>query len=116
MKMTIDTGLELKEIMRDYNRDHYSLAACEALLEYYDEVDPDMEVDPIAICGDCTEYGEDGAACTIDNLVTDYEYLVEDEAANDTDPEEHIDAIVDALKDVTTVLELSNGNYIVFAW
>lgn len=114
MKMTIDTGLELKEIMRDYNRDCYSMAACEALLEYYDEVDPDMEVDPIAICGDCTEYGEDGAACTINDLVADYGYLVENEA--DTDQVEHIDAVVDALQDVTTVLELDNGNYIVFVW
>lgn len=113
MKMTIDTGYELYRVMREYGRDYYSMSGYDALVEYYDDVDPDMEIDPIAICGDCTEYGEDGAACTIDNLLADYGYLVE---ANDTDPEEHIDAVVDALQDVTAVLELSNGNYIVFAW
>lgn len=63
MKMTINTGLQLQDIMMQYGRNYYSPAGYDALLEYYDDCDPDMKVDPVAICCDCTEYGDD-AACS----------------------------------------------------
>lgn len=115
MKFTIDTGLQLQEIMMIYGRHYYSPEGYDALLEYYDECDPDMEVDPVAICGDCTEYGED-AACSISNMISDYGYLINDDMEDDTTQEDYLEALAEALNDRTTVLELRNGNFIVFAF
>lgn len=43
------------------NRDYYTFEGLESLLNYYNEIDENMEFDCIAICCDCTEYGK-GAA------------------------------------------------------
>lgn len=122
MKMTLNAN-DLKDLFRSWNRDYYSWEGVEALLEYYDEIDPNMEVDIIGICCDCTEYG-DGAACTLDNLIDDYcyaydknEYMQDNNIAlSDFDKDDYITALIDVLQDYTTVLQVSNGNYIVFSY
>lgn len=115
MKFTIETGLQLQEVMTECGRNYYTPAGYDALLEYYDEVAPDMEVDPVAICCDCTEYGED-VACSIASMIADYGYLINDDIEDDITQEDYMEALVEALQDRTTVLELRNGNYIVFAF
>lgn len=122
MKMTVDAGM-MKEMFVNYDRDYYSFSGLETLLDYYDEIDPEMEFDPIAICCDCTEYGEN-AVCSFDCLISDYgyKYPVEeykednDIEENEFDETEYITALVERLEDETTVLHVPNGNYIVFAF
>ena len=57
MKKTFFNGNELQKEFQEYDRDYYSLDGYEALLTFYDEINEDMELDVIAICEDCTEYG-----------------------------------------------------------
>ena len=122
MKITIDAGM-MKEMFAKYDRDYYSFSGIETLLDYYDEIDPEMEFDPIAICCDCTEYGKN-AACSFDDLINDYGYKypvedwLEDNALeeNEFDNELYIDSLVERLEYETTVLHVPNGNYIVFAF
>lgn len=116
MKITIGVN-DMKEIFEPYDRDYYTYEGLEALLDYYDEIDENMEFDAIAICCDCTEYGE-GAACSLEDLKDDYGYKypveewIEDEALEEND--EYMAALVERLEYETTVLHVSNGNYIVF--
>ena len=122
MKMTVDASM-MQEMFKSWDRNYYTYEGCEALLEFYDEIDENMEFDPIAICCDCTEYGEN-AACSFDNLISDYgyKYSVEeykednDIEENDFDESDYIAVLVEVLEDETTVLHVENGNYIVFAF
>lgn len=121
MKMTISTW-DAKRIFCDYDRDYYSVNGIEALLDYYDEIDENMEFDPIAICCECTEFGAHGAACSFADLVNDYGYIytvedwMQDAGLKEYDESDYIAALVEALEERTTVLHLYNGNYIVFAF
>lgn len=72
--------------------------------------------------GDCTEYGED-ACCSFDDLINDkgYAYPIEDykadndiETDDEFDQDDYIVALVKKLEQRTTVLHVSNGNYIIF--
>ena len=113
---------DMKDEFVKMNRDYYSFSGLEALLEFYNEIiDENMELDCIAICCDCTEYGE-GAACSLSALIDDYGYnhTVEeykednDIETSEYDETEYITALVEVLERYTTVLQCSNGNYIVF--
>lgn len=122
MKITVDVN-DMKERSEALDRDYYTYEGLEALLDYYDEIDENMEFDAIAICCDCTEYGE-GAACSFDDLVNEYGYKypveewLEDEGLeeNEFDNDEYMTALVERLEYETTVLHVPNGNYIVFAF
>ena len=107
MKMTM-TAAMMKEIFVNYDRDYYTVSGLEALLNFYDEIDENMEFDPIAICCDCSEFGEH---CTLsfDDMINDYGYIMDCE--NFTAEE-----LAEALEDHTTVLHVENGNYIVFSF
>ena len=120
MKITVDAGM-MKEMFANYDRDYYSFSGLETLLDYYDEIDPEMEFDPIAICCDCTEYGEN-TAYSFNDLISDYgykypveEWLEDNELEkSEFDNDLYIDSLVEHLEYETTVLHVSNGNYIVF--
>ena len=123
MKLTL-TALNLKETFVNWDRDYYSVEGLEAILNYYDEIDENMELDVIGICGDCTEYG-DGAAMSWESFYNDYgdyysiqEYCedndIERESDDDIDREEYAEQLANTLADYTTVLRADNGNYIVF--
>lgn len=121
MKMTVNAWT-MKRTFEECDRDYYSMTGIDALLEYYDEIDENMEFDPVAICCDCTEYGAHGAACTLADMIGDYGYMLDraewmdENALEEFDEDLYIDALVEMLQDHTTVLKLSNGNYIVFAF
>ena len=104
--MTIDANM-MKEIFKRWNRDYYTYEACEALEEWYDEVDPDFEFNAIEICCEWNEYGNT-PCLTWDNFLNDYGYLLEDVEKQLTD-EEKIDLIIEKLEDRTTVIRLSNS-------
>lgn len=122
MKITIDI-YDMKERFQAMNRDYYTYEGLEVLFDYYDEIDENMEFDPIAICCDCTEFGEN-AACSFDDLIDDYSYLykmeewLEDNALekSEFDRDLYIQSLVERLEEETTVLIVPNGNYIVFAF
>lgn len=113
----------IREYFTTWQRDYYSWEGYEALLAYYNDIDPNMELDAVAICGDCTEYGE-GACCSFDDLINDkgYAYPIEDykadndiETDDEFDQDDYIVALAKKLEQRTTVLHVSNGNYIIFA-
>lgn len=86
----------------DYNRsDNFSVAGRRALFEMLEELSPDMELDPIAVCCDFSEYKD------LEELKQDYAY--------DEDLEED-DEILDYYRDQTLVLELANGGLVIQAY
>ena len=95
----------------------------ETLLDYYDEIDENMEFEPIVICCDCSEFGEN-CALSFSDLINDYGYLYPaDEWLDDNDLTEHefdsdlyVDSLIERLEDYTTILRVPNGNVIVFAF
>lgn len=72
-----------------------------ALFELLEEVNPDSELDVIAICCDFTEYSN------LNELKAEYSHLLEDEEFEDDDE------VLEFFRDETVVLELSNGGIII---
>lgn len=123
MKKTIFNGNALREEFVNYNRDYYSLDGYDALLNFYDEIDENMELDVIAICCDCTEYSN-YAMYNLDDLISNYDFVYSEEeyladndiTSEDFDQEDYISELINHLKDKTTVLRLKNGGYIIFSF
>lgn len=119
MIKTIDV-YDMKDEFIKANRDYYSISGLKELLDFFNEIDENMELDCIDICCDCTEYGE-GATCSFSDLIDDYGYLYpveEYKELNDNyfDEMDYIIELIAELGKCTTVLQASNGNYIVFAF
>ena len=123
MKKTIFNGTYLREEFVKYNRDYFSADGYDALVNFYDEIDENMELDVIAICGECTEYS-DYATCNLDALIGDYGYIYSQEeylsdndlTAEEFEQEDYISELINHLEDKTTVLRLKNGGYIIFSF
>ena len=123
MKKTILNGNDLRKEFVDYDRDYYSLDGYDALLNFYDEIDENMELDVSAICGECTEYS-DYATCDIDDMIGDYGYIyTKEEYLSDNDitseefnQEDYIIELITRIEHRTTVLKLKNGGYIIFSF
>lgn len=93
----------------------YSREGLMAFADYYDK-----DRDNFPPCW-ATEYGKD-VDCSFDDLIHDWgnEYTVDDWLEdneleeNEFNKDQYIKALVEYLEDVTIVLPVSNGNYIVF--
>ena len=72
-----------------------------ALFELLEEVNPDSELDVIAICCDFTEYSN------LNELKQEYSHSLEGEDLEDDDE------VLEFFRDETVVLELSNGGIII---
>ena len=112
MKMTIDANIML-DMFKNWNRDYYTYEACEALIEFYDEMDENIEFDVIGICCEWSEYG-DTPCLTWKDFIDDYGYLLsvedwENENNQEYDEELYINSLIDILNDKTIVLRLSNS-------
>lgn len=97
LKYTLDTS-EFSNLFDQYNRgDNFSIAARKALFDYYEDLSGDIgesiDIDVIAICCEWAEY-------TLDELVQEYGYMVDDL--------EHFGEIVELLEQNTTVLEVEH--------
>lgn len=55
IKITIDSAEDLRERFIAYDRDNFTLDAYQSLIDYYDEVGEDLELDVIALCCDWSE-------------------------------------------------------------
>ena len=98
------TEFDFVKSFDDYNRSsNFTVAGRKALFEMFEELSPEMELDPIAICCDFTEYA------SLEEWKQDYEYVAEDEDEED-------DYALDYLRDRTIVLELDNGGLIIQAY
>ncbi len=123
MKKTIFNGNDLRKEFVDYERDYYSIDGYEALLNFYDEIDEDMEVDVIAICCECTEYSN-YVTYDIDDMIGNYGYIyTKEEYLSDNDitseefnQEDYIIELITRIEYRTTVLKLKNGGYIIFSF
>lgn len=114
MKMTIDASI-MMDMFKSYDRDYFSWGACEELLNYYDEIDENIEFDPIAICCEWSEYGNT-PCLTWNDLINDYGYLLEGELEDDEninldeiDNATKCDMIMDILEDKTTIIRLDDS-------
>lgn len=86
------TGQDLKDAMKECGRDYYSIEACNAIVEYYEEFD-NVELDPIAIA---CEWCEESTA----HLASQYENIFGETTT--------IAEFLDKVREYTTVIELGN--------
>lgn len=112
MKITVDSTYVLADEFKAFDRDYYTMYGYEAMLNFYDEIDPNMELDVIAICCEWDEFGND-CCLSFDDMLSDYGYLLDDED-EELEFEEKIKRIAEALEDDHNVITLSNGNYLVY--
>jgi len=79
MKTTISHASQFRDAFRQADRqDQFSYEALNMLYEYFEDVDPDMELDVIAICCEYTEDTPEGMAnnsWSVDDLTQDEEEL-----------------------------------------
>jgi len=94
-RLTVD---DFRQDFVNYNRNYYSYEAYQAMFDYYNDIDENMELDVIAICGEWTEYDKD-------ELMSDYGNGFDD-----------FERTLDYLHSRTLVFELDNGNYLVEAF
>lgn len=107
--------IDFQQAFIDANRDYFSVGGYDALYEFYNELDSDFVLDVVAICCEWTEYGDDGSTVTLDDLVTDFGYLVQDDFDDDIleHRDETVDAIIRELEQHTTVIKVSDESFLV---
>lgn len=100
---------DLKEMFKEYNRDYFSIEACEKIITLENELYPDDnggEVDIIALRCSYTEY-------TKNELLSDYKYLLENEEYEEYEEDEKIEEIINILNDRGIAILLNNDNILV---
>jgi len=107
MKQTVNQ-YDFADDFRKMNRaDNFSYEGLKVLFDYLEQMEEDtgeeMELDVIAICCDFSEYDEE-------ELVSQYGYKLERE--EDQDEEEYLEALIEELKENTTVLEVTTSSII----
>ena len=108
---------DMQEEFNAYGRENYfSDEGLEAIDNFYidcypngGEIGTEVEFDVIAICCDWNEYG-DGVVLGFDDLISDFEYLLDNEEDEELGEEEKIDTIFKKLEDETYCIRLENGN------
>jgi hypothetical protein len=121
MKQTINQH-DFMDAFRRMDRDYYSYEAYQALFDWYEELDPDFELDVIGICCDWTEYTPEELESDYSNILSFDEWKEEnidpDEPETYTKEElkeEYIKELVSELERHTTVIKLSD-TYLVLAF
>ena len=100
--ITIDNPYELKRRFEEANRDYFSICACEALIDEFEQYGENIELDIIAICCDYTE-------AEPQEIFEEYENLEDIADCMDEDGELDEDALLDALNYHTYATKLNNG-------
>lgn len=107
------TAASLQAEFADAGRDSYSADAYAAIVDYYEELGEDVELDVVAICGEWEELG----SRELIETYTDYT-AVENEGnifVIDFSESAFID-LEDVIREVSNsraLIELSNGSYLV---
>lgn len=104
MKLSIDTASEFRNQFIAYNRDNFTCQGYELLFDYFEDIDPDMVLDVIAVCCD---FSEESAA----DIARNYSIDLNDANPEDDDYEEQCRALVRDYLNENTVLvgETSTG-------
>ena len=107
MKTTVNLYDFRDAFVRMGRKENFSYEGLEALFDHLEELEDstgqEMELDVIALCCDYTEY-------TASELLEEFGDRIDiDELEDET---EAADCLMEALRDETTILEVSNGNYI----
>jgi len=105
MKTTISHASQFRDAFRQADRqDQFSYEALNMLYEYFEDIDPDMELDVIAIC---CEYSEDNP----DDIIANYSIDVEG-----MDEDEKIEAVRDYLNDNTMLVGETATGFVYLAF
>ena len=113
MKKSLSHDEAAREIWEVYDH-QFSWAASHELASYYEDLEDDMgeelEIDPVAIACEWDEYGD------AEELIEAYGYRIDaDDDTNCLDEDEKLEALLDDLRDNTTIIEFSGG-YLVQAF
>ncbi|GHU79012.1 hypothetical protein AGMMS49992_30550 [Clostridia bacterium] len=110
MKITVDNYRFKKEFEDNGRDDKFTDDALDVLFDWYEEIDPDMELDVVAVACEWTEYDAE-------ELADEYSHLLdEDEDEEYESQEDRMEAIVEALEDETTVIKVDIDSYLVMAF
>lgn len=102
MYLTIDNASQFRDEFRAHNRgDQFSYEGLGLLFEYLEEIDPDYDLDVVALCCDYTE-------ATIEQIANDYGL----ELPDDEDDDQRRQAVFDFLSDHTSVVGDVAGGFI----
>lgn len=88
---------ELKHEFERYGRDYFSYTACDYILDYFEDIGENVELDIIALCCDFTEE-------TAEYIKDNYSNIEEIAKADD------IDELLDALSNYTWCVETEDNN------
>jgi hypothetical protein len=104
LKITIESGNELRDIFKDWDRDDYSLDAYDRLVEFYDMREEDIELSVVAICCDWDEL-------SIEDIISEYSIDLSDITDDDgeVDEDEKEESVLDYLNDRTYAVITSEG-------
>jgi len=103
MKKTIDTASQFRDCFRTAERhNQYSYEALGLIFDYLEELDPNMEVDVVAIC---CGYSEDMPESIIESYGIEYD---------GTEPNS-LDAAIAYLEANTTIVGTTSAGAIVYA-
>ena len=110
MHITIDTASQFcDEFHRADRADQFSYEALVLLFDLFEEVDPDMELDVIAVCCD---FSEESPADIARNYSIDLNGL---DPEDDDYEEQCLEAVLSYVSDNTTVAGVTKGGDIVYA-
>ena len=101
MKQTINLS-QFRDEFNSIRPNNFSYEGLEILFDYLEEMDPDLELDVIALCCDYSE-------STIDNLIQDY-----DIDFDGVDPDEVDETVLDYINDRSIVLGVCFDGSIVY--
>ena len=109
MYLTIDNASQFRDEFRAHNRgDQFSYEGLGLLFEYLEEIDPQYELDVIALC---CEYSEE----TPEDIARNYSIDLNDADPEDDDHAEQASAIVrEYLSDNTSVVGVTASGSIIY--
>jgi len=111
---TIDNGWHLNQVFKECGRaDSFSLAAFEALHDYYNEFHEPIELDVVGICCDWSEYDLETLEYDFDEVKDALAELRADDA-RDADAASDVEvAIHEAMSDAHLVISVGDGTWLV---
>lgn len=115
MVQTINSAYALQKIFKDWNRDYYTIEAYETILEFYDSIDTNRELDVVEICGEWTEYTAENLYNDYGNYCYSYDEKEQLQMVENKEYEELAEDILQQLERKTTVYILSD-TYLVMSF
>lgn len=101
---------DIRDIMKNSERDNFSIATYQAYIDMIDNRGLFEEFDAVAF--DCTFEEINLSSCTdVDNLINDYGYLLDD--IDDLTTDEKLESLIDLISNKTFVL-LHDNDYFTF--